>query len=77
MGNVSFLAAHKAEQELFLIKTPCDVVETLELTITTTKREEKFRSRLNERTVMTFKCFDTNWVFSPQDPTNVKSRLTL
>ena len=59
------------------MKMRCDVVETLELTITATTREEKFRSRLNERTVMTFKGLDTNWVFSPQDPSNVNSQLTL
>ena len=53
------------------------MVETLEMTITATTRVEKFRSRLNERTVITFKCFDTNWVFSPQDPPNVNSQLTL
>ena len=55
------------------------MVETLELTITVTKREENFRFRLNEPegTVMTFKCFNTNWVFSPLDPTNVNSQLTL
>ena len=61
-----------SEQQLFLIKRRCDVVETLELTINATTREEKFRSRLNKRNVMTFKFFDTNWVFSPQDPTNVR-----
>ena len=32
----------------------------LELTITATTMEEKFRTRLNERTVMTFKGLDTN-----------------
>ena len=58
------------------MKTRCDVLETLELTITAT-REEQFRSRLNGRTVMTFKNLDTNWVFSLQDPTNVNSQLTL
>ena len=59
------------------MKTRCDVIEALELTKTATTREEKFRPRLNEGTVMIFKCFDTNWLFSPQDPTNVNSQLTL
>ena len=52
-------------------------VETLELTITATTREEKFRSGLNERTVMTFKGIDTSWAFSVQDHTNVNSQLAL
>ena len=57
------------------MKTRFDVVETLELAITATMRE-KFRFILNERTV-TFKGLDTNWVFSPLDPTNVNSQWTL
>ena len=35
----------------------------LELTITATTMEEKFRSRLNERTVKTFKGLDGNCCF--------------
>ena len=53
------------------------VVEELELTITATTREGKFRSRLNERTIMVFKGLDTKWALSPQEHTNVNRPLTL
>ena len=74
MGNSSFLAAHTKVPSTFSDKRRVAFVE-LEIAVTATMREGKFRSRLHESRG-DFERLAACWMLSPQDPTNVNATVT-